>query len=108
MNCKQGDLALVIAGWDAGKTVTCLEALPAGWVRDDLPRGYRQPILAELGPLWRVDRLIEWDASDESHIRKRGVSTAIHVIPDSALMPIRPEPDEDELPAKVPVRAEAA
>jgi hypothetical protein len=35
LNCKQGDLALVIAGPSTGATVTCLEFLPVG--QDKLP-----------------------------------------------------------------------
>ncbi|HWG75562.1 MAG TPA: hypothetical protein VN660_02080 [Steroidobacteraceae bacterium] len=46
MNCKPGDLALVVAGPSAnvGKIVRCLELLPAGFERDDLPEGVRQCI----------------------------------------------------------------
>jgi len=89
-----------------GKMVTCLELLPAGWARDDLPRGYSQQISRKVGPLWRVDRLIDWGKTEES--QKFGFPTSLRVIPDGALMPIRPGPDKDALPVKVPVHREAA
>ena len=79
MKCKQGDLARVICGPDAGKVVTCLEALPPGWRRDDLPPFIDQRIAEEAGPLWRVDRRIDWG-------EKR-----LYFAPDKALMPITPD-----------------
>lgn len=91
MNCRKDDLALVIAGASTGVMVTCLELLPAGWQRDDLPRGFRQRLPLEAGPLWRVDRPIQWENPDEN--RRYGISTVMHVIPDYALMPIRPDAD---------------
>lgn len=85
MNCQQGDLALVIAGPDTGKAVTCLEALPPGWERDDLPPGTHQSIHESVGPLWRVDRHMNWgDAS-------------LRVAPDWALMPITPGTPEPQI-----------
>lgn len=76
MNCQQGDLALVIAGPDTGKAVTCLEALPAGWERDDLPAGTYQRIDESVGPLWRVDRTLDWGTE------------FLCIAPDWALMPV--------------------
>ena len=84
MNCRSGDMALVIAGPSTGKLVNCLEPLPAGWYRDDLPRGYRQQISHEMGPLWRLDRQIEW-----------GDLLYLAIAPDRALMPIRPRPQSE-------------
>lgn len=83
LNCNRGDLALVIEGLDAGKMVTCLEPLPAGFTRDDLPPGWpSQKIHEEAGPLWRVDRPLAW-GEPEPYIR---------LAPDKYLMPIRPDP----------------
>ena len=80
MNCKQGDLALVIDGGpNAGMMVTCLEWLPAGSRRDDLPPFITQHFEESLGPLWRVDRFLTWGA------------TKIRIAPDKYLMPIRPD-----------------
>jgi hypothetical protein len=97
LRCKQGDLALVIAGeHNVGMVVHCLEPLPAGFWRDDIPwelrqRGARQQIAPEAGPLWRVDRPIQWGTTQGN--LKHGVSTVMYVVPDKALMPISP-PDE--------------
>jgi hypothetical protein len=97
LRCKQGDLALVIAGPDAGMLLTCLEPLPVGFERDDLPRGIRQRISEDAGPLWRVDRAITWH-----------VGVHLYVAPDRALMPIRPEPDREQvITVRVPERAES-
>jgi hypothetical protein len=103
MNCKQGDIALVTSGASAGIMVTCLEALPVGWQRDDLPRGYHQPISVEAGPLWRVDRPIDWGHTPES--RRYRLPTRLCVVPDKFLMPIRPNDDQDEAHEIEPVRA---
>lgn len=77
MNCKQGDLALIICGQSQGQAVTCLEALPEGFRRDDLPRGINQRISEDEGPLWRLDRPIEW-----------GDLLYLAIAPDAVLMPI--------------------
>lgn len=57
--------------------MTCLEALPAGFRRDDLPSGFEQRIDDKEGPLWRVDRPIEW-----------GDLLYLPIAPDAVLMPI--------------------
>ncbi|HWG75355.1 MAG TPA: hypothetical protein VN660_01005 [Steroidobacteraceae bacterium] len=77
MNCKQGDLALVIRSNSAniGKFVTCLELLPAGSCN----------ACVEDGPLWRIDRELEWDST-------LGKFPG-YLVPDWALMPIRPSPE---------------
>ena len=80
MNCRQGDLALVTRGPNAGKVVTCLEVLPPGFERDDLPPNVHQEIDAAEGPLWRTDRPLDW-----------GDLVFIHLAPDAVLMPIRPD-----------------
>ena len=103
MNCRKGDLALVISGPSTGTLITCLELLPAGWNRDDLPRGVTQQIDEAAGPLWRTDRSIDWGAPEQN--LRHGISTAMHVVPDRALMPIRPEPDET--PARKRIAAPA-
>lgn len=94
MNCKQGDLAMIKNGPIAGTMVTCLELLPAGWYRDDLPRGISQQMDEAAGPLWRVDRPIPCEAPFAP-------GGCLYVVPDKYLMPIRPEPDAttDEEPA---------
>jgi hypothetical protein len=77
MNCKQGDLAIILYGPAAGLVVTCLEALAPGFQRDDLPAGVEQQIDESSGPLWRIDRAVEW-----------GDLLYLHLVPDNVLMPI--------------------
>ena len=76
LNCKQGDLALVIRGSrvNNGRLVTCLELLPLGSCNTSL----------SVGPLWRVDRELEWENELGKFLG--------YAVPDSALMPIRPQP----------------
>jgi hypothetical protein len=62
-----------------GKIVRCLELLPPGFKRDDLPPGLHQAIDASEGSLWRTDRPLDW-----------GDLVMIRLAPDAALMPIRP------------------
>jgi hypothetical protein len=80
MNCKQGDLALVIRSNAAnvGKLVRCLELLPPGSCNTSV----------ENGPLWRVDREMEWDSP-------LGCTIPGCLAPDWALMPIRPLPNAE-------------
>jgi hypothetical protein len=78
MNCKQGDLAIVTCGPNGGKIVTCLELMPAGSNR----------INEANGPLWRVDRPMEYH-----RCRAPDVPAYLYLVPDRALMPIRPEAD---------------
>ena len=77
MNCKKGDLALVVRSSAAnnGKLVTCLELLPPGSCNTS----------AEDGPLWRIDRELVWESP-------LGEFPG-YVVPDWALMPISPKPD---------------
>jgi hypothetical protein len=72
LRCKQGDLALVVlgTGTNLGKLVTCLEALPAGACN----------VEQSAGPLWRVDRPLEF----ENELGK----AEGYLAPDDALMPI--------------------
>ena len=87
MNCKKGDLAIVISGEpNVGKLVACLCLLQPGAWRDDLPPGVRQQISPDAGPLWRVDRPIGWGPTG---------AVALFLVPDQVLMPIRPLPDGD-------------
>jgi hypothetical protein len=81
MNCKQGDLARVIHSnaTNVGKLVRCLELLPASSCN----------VNAEEGPLWRVDREMEWDSP-------LGCIIPSCLAPDWALMPIRPDPGPSE------------
>ena len=74
LNCKQGDLALVIGGRNVGKVVICLELLPAG----------SQYVDETAGPLWRVDRALEY--LNEA----LGMTANKYLAPDRILMPLNP------------------
>ena len=68
---------------DAGKVVTCL-ALADESERSKLGMGDHN------GPVWRIDRACMW--ADHS---RGGLEIPLPYCPDSALMPIQPEPDEE-------------
>jgi hypothetical protein len=87
LRCRPGDLALVLRSTDAGKLVTCLA------LADERERAAFN-IADSNGPVWRIDRDCMW--ADWS---KSGVEIPLPYAPDSALLPIRPEPDAlDEEP----------
>jgi hypothetical protein len=74
MNCKPGDLALVIGGRNVGKVVTCLELLPTG----------SEYVDEAAGPLWRVDRALEY--LNEA----LGITANKYLAPDRILMTLNP------------------
>ena len=76
---------------DAGKLVTC----PALLTETECAA---LDIADSNGPVWRIDRECVWNNWDEG--------VMLPYCPDSALMPIRPQPDEDESERKQ-ARAEA-
>lgn len=84
MNCKKGDLALVLCGPNAGRLVTCLEALPAGHRLEHQPPNVHQYVDKAEGPLWRVDRDLEW-----------GDLLYVPLAPDAVLMPIGSAPGRE-------------
>ena len=75
LNCKRGDLALVLSGPNGGKVVTCLELLPAG----------ADSVDDSVGPLWRVDRPLIY-----TNDVLPGIVASKRLAPDRKLMPIRP------------------
>ena len=77
LRCRPGDLALVLRSTDAGKLVTCL-ALITEQERATIG------IADHNGPVWRIDRECVWNDWDEG--------VMLPYCPDSALLPIRPEP----------------
>ena len=76
MNCKPGDLALVVKGINRGKLVTCLRILNGG---TELEHG----IVRKDKAVWEIDRALSWP---------EGLAAAVC---DEAIMPIRP-PASDE------------
>jgi hypothetical protein len=77
MNCKQGDLAVIVrsVAGNEGAVVTCLELVgrPA-WYMKELP-----------GPIWRVDRIL------------RGKLFNTDKVADIQLRPLRDSDGEDEI-----------
>jgi hypothetical protein len=80
VRCRPGDLALVLRSTGAGKVVTCL-ALLTETERAALDIGDSN------GPVWRIDRECVWNNWNDG--------VMLPYCPDSALMPIRPEPDDE-------------
>ena len=78
MNCKQGDIAIIIGGkTQGGKMVTCLRLLS----RDE------HRCHDDQGPIWAVDRECSFETPRGRVWRK--------YCPDKVLMPIRPDADGD-------------
>ena len=75
MNCKPGDLALVVKGRNRGKVVTCVRLLNGG------PQ-LEQGVIRDDEAVWELDRVLSWP---------EGPAAAIC---DHGLMPIRPLPGE--------------
>lgn len=93
LRCRPGDLAVVLRSTDAGKLVTCLA------LADERERGAFD-IAADNGPVWRIDRCCMWNNWDEGEI-------PLPYCPDSALLPIRPQPEVSDESARKQARAGA-
>jgi hypothetical protein len=76
LNCKSGDLALIVRGEETGKMVTC--------IRLEDPGCRFRPELR--GCVWLIDRELEWTSN-------KGNSYLGAYCPDEYLMPIRPDGD---------------
>jgi len=86
VNCKKGDLAVIISGFDTGKIVTCVQLETPVWLQ-----GY----MHDLGPIWRVDRDLTWmEQSGNSFIKLLRKFSSPH-IPDHHLRPLPPPKDVD-------------
>ena len=103
MNCKPGDLAIVVPpgfSENLGKVVRCIELCKEAVAPDGIP-------LKASGPIWVIDRPLVWLSFTFSSCR----DTTLSFANDETLMPISP-PDnfkelEDELWLKqhAPVQA---
>ena len=95
MNCKQGDLAIVVrsVAGNEGKIVRCLKLEPAGFDYNDI----------DDGAIWVIDRSLNWI---DERTGRTGQSPSC---PDINLRPIRdnPGPDETLTWEKNPERVEA-
>jgi len=83
MNCKPGDLALIIKGCNTGKAVTCVRL--AG-PQLSTPNGPRMTMFG-MRPIWEIDKSVVWASKHDGDV-------LLPYMPDECLMPIRPEPDE--------------
>lgn len=82
MNCKAGDMAVIISGLNAGKIVTCIKLIGDTGVFNIL----------ENGPVWEVDTPVRWKAQLTDDFIE------LALCPDRALMPIQPSNDvKDEV-----------
>lgn len=83
MNCRPGDLAIIIRGPNLGLSLTCLELAPCppelgAWAEGD--------------PVWRVDRKLTWTLWGDIDGRPGMLGTrCVPYCSDSRLMPIRPD-----------------
>ncbi len=90
MNCKQGDLAVIIKGYHTGETVTCLEYLGKVRILTDWP-----PVNLRGDNYWRIDKEVGFKTIS----RITGeviVENNRPYVPDDWLMPIRPEDLSEE------------
>jgi hypothetical protein len=92
-NIRPGDLCLVLPpAWSAGKSVTAIKrCAPASYARPDTPWLVDPPILR---------RIIRPDGT-------HGPFRESHFIEEELLMPIRPEPDPEEVDAEEATPASA-
>lgn len=79
MNCKAGDLAVIVGGKkQIGKTLTCIRLL----ARDE------HLVEDRLGPVWEVDREVSYDTLCRGTVWH-------NYCPDMVLLPINPKPDDE-------------
>lgn len=92
MNCKPGDLAVIVHPRHYGKLVTVLYAAPHG--RFTMPDGWTHADVSDRGPSW----VIESNGSPfEARLRDGTERMTVYaVVGDRWLRPIRPEEGEDE------------
>jgi hypothetical protein len=83
MNCKQGDLAIIVGprgAPDIGKMVVCLKLIrPGQWMPPEV--GYGR-VTADM---WVTDRPVRWWHNDTAH------TLLLNAWCDQGLMPIRPD-----------------
>jgi hypothetical protein len=60
MNCKPGDMAIVIHGSRSGMLVTCIRTVTGGEFKTSV--GLEA---ANISPIWRIDSLIPWGPLNE-------------------------------------------
>ena len=86
MNCRPGDLALVIRGRSRGAVVTVESLVRSGEIVTT--SGGSAMLIGTSLPGWHVDRELLWG------IQPFGEPVSAKIAPDSALQPLRPLPGE--------------
>lgn len=84
MNCKEGDLAIIVNSVDPedlGKMVTCVRFVGKATLVH--PLGFAAPSVRS--DIWEVDREVTWRGRDE-----RIPPHKFPLVPDAYLKPIRP------------------
>ena len=90
MNCKQGDIAIVVGGkYNLGKVVTCIRQVPMIEVQLALKCAGMGISFIPDTPYWEVDNQIVWKNGSES--------SQVPYIQDSRLRPLRNDSGEDEM-----------
>ena len=90
--CRVGDKCLVIVGVDAGCEVTCLELLGDDPIVDTGLNIGRAKVRMGGRSVWRLDRQLRWPVLGQPDLY-----CAVPYAADSALLPLRGEPDADLL-----------
>ncbi len=107
MNCREGDLALVIgpAGVpEVGQTVKCLKLFTNGESLMHLPVGPNLVEITAFGPTWYVDRVLTARLPPWPEVAS-APQVLIPFKADRYLMPIRPERDPEEIQTEREVKA---
>jgi hypothetical protein len=90
LNCRQGDIAIVVRGPDTGKVVTCVRFIPSGTRIDTLSAGSHniaKPTAAADG--WEVDANMSMFVLFEDGTADKLPSWLGRHAPDHILRPLR-------------------
>ena len=87
MNCKQGDLAVIVRSsiGNAGRVVVCLNLASA----DELYSTFGLS-MSSYAPIWRIDVAVRWHGTCDGLI-------AVPFMVDKAMRPLRDSDGEDEM-----------
>jgi hypothetical protein len=96
MNCKPGDLALVVKGFpeNLGKMVQCVRIITDSTELIPTSIGALSVQMRANTPIWLLDRRLRC-------MTTKGVANLCAICADAYLMPIRPEPQDEKHEADV-------